>query len=610
MLLRLGRLDPSTSTCCGPAPSSGARSTTGCSSRSPSGGGRRCWPRSSRRSRSSSWTRRRDASDRYTWRHALTQEAIAGDTVLPKRLSASTPGRPTLSRSREAARWRSLAISSPPDARRRRSTPASARPRRPSGPRVRRGERAARAGPAARPRSARPCSAALQDGPTSAGSTASLRPASSSCRMRFGALDELGLAAEAAEARVHLGRCYWELERPDEAMQAVERARERWNGRARRPSSRSPTSASRASMPSGSTTSFAARPPSAAPRSPRQASADFERVWALSFVALGWFGTAARVRALRPDAIEEAIEKGYSIIAGNTIHNEIWDRVHTLAGGTREASRDMTACPSSRGRSVLESPRAGPSWQAASRETRSSRPTARSSDTRAWETPSSTWRSHLAAAEALLELGRSSEAAGSCHRLRRGAISRTSCTTPRRESGSRSRSGAASEAAELGRRASSNDELLRIRGTVALRGRGIAGRRIAGRGGSRAPAEPNARRSTSGSAGLDLAEGRILLAPGKPAEARPLLERALAVLRGVRAPALGLARSSARGRGGRPVRRRRRGAFAARVVHPRRPPRGRGSGSETRARRQPSASVSKCRRSRTSRTPRSPRQVS
>ena len=72
------------------------------------------------------------AGDRYTWRHALTQEAIAGDTVLPKRLRAHSRAADALL-AREAARWRSHAISSQLDVRRRRSTRAFGRPTRPSG---------------------------------------------------------------------------------------------------------------------------------------------------------------------------------------------------------------------------------------------------------------------------------------------------------------------------------------------------------------------------------------------------------------------------------------------------------------------------------------------
>ena len=38
-------------------------------------------------------------------------------------------------------------------------------------------------------------------------------------------LDELGLAVEAARARVHLGRCRWELDQPEAAVRDYELAR-------------------------------------------------------------------------------------------------------------------------------------------------------------------------------------------------------------------------------------------------------------------------------------------------------------------------------------------------------------------------------------------------
>ena len=46
----------------------------------------------------------------------------------------------------------------------------------------------------------------------------------------------------------------------------------------------------------------------------------------------GYYGTA-REFALLDRCYEEALAKGYAIIAGNVLYNEIWDRVHTLAGG-------------------------------------------------------------------------------------------------------------------------------------------------------------------------------------------------------------------------------------------------------------------------------------
>src|SRR4029453_2994912 len=39
-------------------------------------------------------------------------------------------------------------------------------------------------------------------------------------------LEGLGMSREAAEARVHLSRCYWEMDRPAESLETVEQARE------------------------------------------------------------------------------------------------------------------------------------------------------------------------------------------------------------------------------------------------------------------------------------------------------------------------------------------------------------------------------------------------
>jgi adenylate cyclase len=88
------------------------------------------------------------------------------------------------------------------------------------------------------------------------------------------------------------------------------------------------------------------------------------------------------------------------------------------------------------------------------------------------------------------------------------------------------------EVVELAERAASSDRILSFAETAAVAVEGLVG---AGRLEEASAVLGRARREAGdvGLAGLDLAEGRILLASGRPAEARPLLERAAEQLEAV-----------------------------------------------------------------------------
>ena len=81
----------------------------------------------------------------------------------------------------------------------------------------------------------------------------------------------------------------------------------------------------------------AARLPSAVPRSPSRPPPTSSACGPCRSSRLRPLRHGTRVRPFRRD-LPGGTEKGYSIIAGNTVHNEIWDRVHTLAGGLAEAA--------------------------------------------------------------------------------------------------------------------------------------------------------------------------------------------------------------------------------------------------------------------------------
>ena len=80
------------------------------------------------------------------------------------------------------------------------------------------------------------------------------------------------------------------------------------------------------------------------------AGADFERIWAHAFLALGLMGSDVAEGFAVSDAVyEEAAAKGYWLVASNTAYNDIWSRVHlapTRPGrAPRRASRSCRSCP-------------------------------------------------------------------------------------------------------------------------------------------------------------------------------------------------------------------------------------------------------------------------
>ena len=137
-----------------------------------------------------------------------------------------------------------------------------------------------------------------------------------------------------------------------------------------------------------------------------------------------------------------------------------------------------------------------------------------------------TWRSRLVAAEALLELGRADEAAAELPPPSPGAELQDIVYDTGARVGIALELGQLEEAAELGRRAAGPEELMTFRETA-----GIAIEAFVAIGAldeawallqrtKEAPVQ-------LGGAGIELAEGRLLVAAGKPAEARPHLDRAL-----------------------------------------------------------------------------------
>jgi class 3 adenylate cyclase len=467
------------------------------------------------------------ATDRYTWRHALTQEAILGDTVLPKRLRAHSRAADALLASGGSA----MVVARHLLAAERAGDAVDAC--------LRAADEAERAAGFAEasgliervlPRVDDPLVRArlLNRMGRLRWLNGEPRAAEQLLVDAIRGLDEGGLAHEAAQARVHLSRCYWELERPADAMGAVEEAREALEREG--PSAELALAYIRIS----GLHSFALdyeRGRIAGERGAEiaeQASADFERLWALSFVALAEPG--ARGFELFERIYEEAIDKGYSIIAGNVTYNEVWGRVHSLVGGLRETAKRWEQIPFTAAALGFE---VSKSWaHLFMGEPREALEQARLSVARhrSQGNPKFEWRGRLALVEALLELGRVAEAAQELPPPSPAdELQDIVYDTPARL-GVALALGHRDEAAELGLRATSHDGLLWTRSTVALAAEGL----LAGGAVDEAAAvvERAKRQPVDvGEEGLWVAEGRILLASGQPEGARPLFERALAAFR-------------------------------------------------------------------------------
>lgn len=466
-----------------------------------------------------------EPSDRYRWRHALTQEAIAGDTVVPKRQRIHSRAADALLGSGGS----SVAVA--------RHLLGAGRTEEAVEACLRAAEEAERA--VAFKESAELLERVLPHVSDTRERAALLarmghlrwlngEPVAAEQLLVEGVaqLEELGLGLEAARARIHLGRCLWELDQPDAAFRAFEHARDVLEEQGPSPD------LALAYLRIAGIHAFQLdyeRCRVAAVRAAEiaeQASADFERVWALSHVALGHFGTALEFRLL-DECYREALAKDYRVIAGNVLYNETWDRVHSLAGELSRPIAKFETLPfqlsTSVGGSIVKSLALlalGEPHEAldGARKATSSHESLGASKF--------AWRARLVVAEALLELGRAAEAAevlpprSPANELQDIVYD----TSPR--VGIALALGRVEEAAEIGRRASAHNALLIFRETAAV---AVEALLAGGFVDEAAALLDRARRTPSdvGAAGLAISEGRILLAAGKGAEARPPLEEAM-----------------------------------------------------------------------------------
>jgi class 3 adenylate cyclase/tetratricopeptide (TPR) repeat protein len=284
---------------------------------------------------------------RYSWRHALTQEAIYAETVTPRRQAIHSRAADVLAQ-QDSTRPVDLANHLLGAARFEEAVPVCLRSAEEAEGALAFGE-AVSVLERALPYVDDPLERARVLCRIGRDQWRNGEPATAVGYLAAGvdALEERGEDLEAAHHRIVLGRCHWECERPDAARGEYERALAALE--AAGPSADLAMVHQRLAGLSAFELDYHGCLESAgrAVEIAEQAGADFERVWALAFVALGYSDSGELKRGLEVmDAcFKEARAKGYSQIAHNVGWNEIWTRTHSMQSGLEERIERMEAIP-------------------------------------------------------------------------------------------------------------------------------------------------------------------------------------------------------------------------------------------------------------------------
>lgn len=159
-------------------------------------------------------------------------------------------------------------------------------------------------------------------------------------------LEASGEEVEAARYRIVLGRCRWEQSRPREAFEEFDRARHVLE--AHGPSAELALAYMRlAGLYKFNMDTRALDTAAKAVEVARAAGADFERVWAQAFLAPALFDTGHTTEALTmlDESFEEARRRGYSFVAHNIAYNDAWGRLHTMMPGVANRMEALAAEP-------------------------------------------------------------------------------------------------------------------------------------------------------------------------------------------------------------------------------------------------------------------------
>lgn len=343
-------------------------------------------------------------------------------------------------------------------------------------------------------------------------------------------LEALGEQVEAARFRLVLGRTRWELSQPDLALRDYESARATLE--AEGPSAE----LALAYMRIAGLHLFElddARALGAAQRAVEiatQAGADHERVWSESFLAVALFGSGRVEEGLeRMDRVaSEAIRKGYWYIAQNVLFNEIWTRTHAMLGDLDSrlerlsALRDIVVVSL-----AFDGARAYVSLATGDLETALALSREAVALARRNEIPKTEWRARIVLVEALTEMGETEAALAELP----APTSRVELQDLVYDSAARihlmlavgREAEAVVQAEEI---ISSADRLRTYRETLALAVEAlVAVRRLDD---ARALIAVGRDAPTPAGTGyLDVAEGRVFLAAGDPTAAVPHLRRAV-----------------------------------------------------------------------------------
>jgi class 3 adenylate cyclase len=147
-------------------------------------------------------------------------------------------------------------------------------------------------------------------------------------------LENAGQELEAARYRIVLGRCWWEQSRPRQAFHQFDRARGALEKHG--PSAELALAYMRlAGLHKFEMDPRALDTARQAVEVASAAGADYERVWAQAFLAPALFdiGHTAEAEKMLEESFADARARGYSFVAHNIAYNDAWGRLHTMVPG-------------------------------------------------------------------------------------------------------------------------------------------------------------------------------------------------------------------------------------------------------------------------------------
>jgi class 3 adenylate cyclase len=342
-------------------------------------------------------------------------------------------------------------------------------------------------------------------------------------------LDEAGEQLEAARYRLVLARCQWERSRPEQAHEEFERARRVLEEHG--PSADLSIAYMRLAglykfeFDNERSLEAAARAVEVA----RVAGADFERIWAASWLAFALIDNnrSAEGKKMLDESFEEARRRGYTFIAHNIAYNDAWTRLHTMTPGI---GARIEALESETGPAVItDMTGVAISWafRAAGSLPQALDAVERAANTSMGnESEKVRWRIKVELAEVLLELGRLDQALATLPALSERAELQDVVYDAAPQIRLRLATGRLDEAVDLAREIAENvGRLAPYRDVFALAVEAFATAGLL----DEAQAVVDHGRAhpiEAGAAYLDEAQGRILLASGSNAEARESLTAA------------------------------------------------------------------------------------